>query len=339
MTAIEDAHTSAAELSRWEPVRMAWAAIHATAWNDGIEQGITKPQWALAYAQRLKQFAESVRAAGLVDRIDLMMHSAGDDDQEWAWRLVQMALTKKERFLATKIEGLPASCNWGTTFNEDLPSSFVTGVISRGGFSPDRLRIVFVRDLRKACKPGTDGSRPPVIIAPEYLDAWAEIERIRRKRFRRSNLLAAINKLTSEVAERFDIRIYVVDAMNLNTFWDRLEECEAIREAETARPRGNDAVVGGAEAGSKPRKGKQPKTKPKGRSKPAKNKRLPPNQVSLRETILSRWGLAKSAGTAAKDFCKDEGANRDSPVRLTEPMLRKFISWKCQRVRRNRDRR
>ena len=39
MTAIEDAHARAAERSRWKPVRAAWAAIHATAWNDCIEPG------------------------------------------------------------------------------------------------------------------------------------------------------------------------------------------------------------------------------------------------------------------------------------------------------------
>ena len=100
-------------------------------------------------------------------------------------------------------------------------------------------------------------------------------------------------------------------------------------------PHGDDDAGGGrAEAGGKPRKGKQPQTKHKARSKLAKNKRLTTEDEKLRNVILSRWDRAKSAGTTAKDFCKDEREKNDRTVRLTEPMLRKFISWRCQRVRR-----
>ena len=99
----------------------------------------------------------------------------------------------------------------------------------------NRLQVEYVRDLRKAVKPLADGSNRIVKIAPKYLDAWAEIERVCRKRFGSSSTLAAINKLTSEVAERFDIRIHFVDAMDLNSFWAKLKECEAtdVHETET----------------------------------------------------------------------------------------------------------
>ncbi|MEK6262242.1 MAG: hypothetical protein AABP62_26895 [Planctomycetota bacterium] len=99
----------------------------------------------------------------------------------------------------------------------------------------NRLRVEYVRDLRKAVKPVADGSKRLVSIPSKYQDAWAEIERVCRKRFGSSITLAAINKLTSEVAERFDIRILFVDAMDLNSFWAKLKECEAtdVHEAET----------------------------------------------------------------------------------------------------------
>ncbi len=113
-------------------VNARWAEIHQSCWTP-TSPG-TKKQWAASYADRLKAFTDSLKAAGLGDRIDFMLSIVAPDaesEERFAWTIAHLAQTKGVKAARDKI--LESYCgdsplmrpSWWNVFNNDIPDEFI----------------------------------------------------------------------------------------------------------------------------------------------------------------------------------------------------------------------